>query len=81
LVTLEMYCVSVLLELAARTAIAASTSYLASRQLGGGLNDAMRGSGWNAKWPDPEIKAPTEFDAIPKSGCSFDIVFKRDVRD
>jgi hypothetical protein len=61
--------------------IEAPTSDLAVRQIGGGPNDSVRGDSWSRTWPDTVIKRPFNFDAIPRGGCTYDIVFKRDPRD
>jgi hypothetical protein len=60
----------------------APTSDLAVRQIGGGPNRSTRGDpGWGRTWPDTQIKRPFNFDAIPRGGCAYGVVFKRDPRD
>jgi hypothetical protein len=61
--------------------IEAPTSDLAVRQIGGGPNNSVRGNYWSRTWPDSQIKRPFNFDAIPRGGCAYDAVFKRDPKD
>jgi len=58
-----------------------SASTIEPRQLGGGPGDSEVGTGWSTTWRDSQISRPMSFDAIPRGGCSYDLVFNRDVRD
>lgn len=62
-------------------AVPTPDSDIAVRQLGGGPNDAVRGTGWNVEWRDTQLKVPSQFVSVVGSGCSYEVSFRRDVRD
>jgi opacity protein-like surface antigen len=59
----------------------APASELVVRQIGGGPGRSEVGTSWSRTWPDTKIKQPFNFDAIPRGGCAYDVVFQRDPQD